>query len=53
MYPLISMMISYDSTRALTVTKKNDNESIIKMYSLVRDEDYRMCFEEHIGGSPE
>lgn len=53
MYPLISMLISYDSTRAVTVTKKSDSESIIKMYSLVRDEDYKMCFEEHVGGSPE
>ena len=47
------MIISYDSTRAITVTKKSESESIIKMYSLVRDEDYKICFEEHIGGNPE
>ena len=47
------MIISYDSTRAITVTKKSESESVIKMYSLVRDEDFKICFEEHIGGKPE
>ena len=33
-FPIITMMISYDSTRALTVTKAAENRSILKMYSL-------------------
>ena len=34
MYPIISMLITYDSTRALTVTKKDDRFYYIKMYDL-------------------
>ena len=41
------MMITYDSQRAITVTKKSDKEYIIKMYSL---SDYSITFEEHLGG---
>lgn len=33
-YPIVTMAISYDSTRAITVTKKDDKESYIKMYDL-------------------
>jgi hypothetical protein len=40
-------MISYDSTRAITVTKRNEKEYYIKMYDL---ETYEMTFEEKIGG---
>jgi len=34
MYPIVNVMISYDSTRAITVTKKDDHECWIKMYDL-------------------
>ena len=46
MYPIISMLITYDSTRALTVTKKDDRFYYIKMYDL---EQYDLTFEECIG----
>jgi hypothetical protein len=45
-YPLVSMMIAYDSTRALTVTKAADNRSILKQYSL---KDYSITFHEELG----
>lgn len=44
------MIITYDSTRAVTVTKKDDHTYYVKMYSL---EDYDLTFEEEIGGEPE
>jgi len=47
MYPIVSMIITYDSTRAVTVTKASDREYWVKMYSL---ETYELCFEEKIGG---
>lgn len=47
LYPIVSLMISYDSTRAIAVTKKDDRCSYINMYSL---ESYRLTFEEEIGG---
>lgn len=50
MYPINSVMISYDSTRAITVTKRNDREYYVKMYDL---ETYEMTFEEKIGGKPD
>ena len=50
MYPICSVMISYDSTRAITVTKRNEKEYYIKMYDL---ESYEMTFEEKIGGNPD
>ena len=40
-------MISYDSTRAITVTKKDDREFWVRMYSL---QNYEKTFEEQIGG---
>jgi hypothetical protein len=49
MYPIVSMLITYDSTRALTVTKKNEQFYYIKMYDL---EKYDLTFEECIGGTP-
>ena len=49
MYNIISMIINYDSTRAVTVTKKDDRTYYIKMYDL---ETYQMTFEEKIGGGP-
>jgi hypothetical protein len=34
MYPIVSMIITYDSTRAITVTKADDWTSYVKMYCL-------------------
>lgn len=48
MYAICSVIISYDSTRAITVTKRNEKEYYIKMYDL---ESYEMTFEEKIGGA--
>ena len=47
MYPLVTMCISYDSTRALTVTKKDDTEHWVKQYDLNTGD---LTFEEKIGG---
>jgi hypothetical protein len=47
MYPIVSMIITYDSSKAVTVTKKNDREYWVKQYDL---ETYDMTFEEMIGG---
>ena len=47
LYPIISMFITYDSTRALTVTQKDARECYIKMYDV---ESYALCFEERVGG---
>ena len=49
MYPICSVIITYDSSKAITVTKKNDREYYVKMYSL---ETYEMVFEEKVGGQP-
>ena len=50
MYPICSVIISYDSTRAITVTKANEREYYVKMYDL---ESYELTFEEKIGGRPD
>ena len=47
MYPIQTMAISQDSTRTLTVTKRDENESYVKMYSMQTQE---LTFEEKIGG---
>lgn len=44
------MIVTYDSTKALTVTKKNDCEYWVKQYDL---ETYELSFEEKIGGAPD
>jgi len=49
MYPICTMLITYDSTKAVTVTKKDDHEYYIKQYDL---ETYDMTFEEKVGGEP-
>ena len=49
MYPIVSMIITYDSSRAVTITRKDDRNYFIKMYGL---ETYEMTFEEKIGGGP-
>lgn len=48
MYPIVSVIISYDSTRAITVTKANEREYYVKMYDL---ETYELTFEECIKGT--
>jgi hypothetical protein len=48
MYPIVSMNIAYDSSRVTTITKANDSEYWIKMYSL---SDFTLTFEEKVGGS--
>ena len=50
MYPICTMIITYDSTKAITVTKKNDIEYYVKQYDL---ESYDLTFEEKIGGAPD
>jgi hypothetical protein len=47
LYPICSVAISYDSTRAITVTKRHEREYYVKMYDL---ESYELTFEEKIGG---
>jgi hypothetical protein len=42
------MIITYDSSRAITVTKKDDCTFFVKMYDL---NTYEMTFEEKIGGN--
>ena len=48
MYEVVSMIISYDSTRAITVTKKDWTTSYIKMYCLTN---YCLMFEEEFVGT--
>jgi len=48
MYPILTVIITYDSSKAVTVTKKNDREYFVKQYDL---ETYDMTFEEKIGGN--
>ena len=48
MFPIVTIMITYDSTRAITVTKKDEREYWVKMYDL---ESYEQTFEERISGS--
>ena len=42
-YDIITMMISYDSTKTIAVTKKDDTEYYIRMFDL---ETYKMTFSE-------
>jgi hypothetical protein len=42
------MIITNDSTKAITVTKRNNSEYYVKQYDL---ETYDMTFEEKIGGN--
>jgi hypothetical protein len=47
MYPIQSVIITYNSKYAVTVTKKDEKEYWVKMYSLST---YDLAFEEQIGG---
>lgn len=42
-------MISYDSTRAIIVSKKREREYYVTMFDL---ESYKMTFKERVGGGP-
>ena len=46
-YNLVSMIITYDSTKAITVTIKDITTYFVKMYDL---ETYKTTFEETISG---
>ena len=43
------MILTYDSTRTIAVTKKDDTEYYIRMFDL---ESYQMTFSELVGGNP-
>ena len=47
LYPIVSMIINYRSTRAITVSKKDDTESWVMMFDL---ETTRQTFMERYGG---
>ena len=47
--PVISANISYDSKAAIVITKKNEREYWVTMYSL---NNYEILFEEKVGGKP-
>lgn len=47
-YPICTVIITYDSQRAVTVTKKSEQEYYVHMYDL---ESYKQVFEEKIGGN--
>ena len=46
-FELVSMIITYDSTKAITVTKQNNTTYFVKQYDL---ETYALTFEETISG---
>ena len=48
-YPICSVILTYNSKHALTVTKKGEREYYVKTYSLDTNE---QVFEEKIGGGP-
>ena len=50
MYPIVSVILTYDSKRAITVTKKDDREFWIRQYDL---ETYEKTFDMQIGGNPD
>lgn len=50
LYPIVSCIITYDSTKTILVSKKDDTEFWVRMYDL---ESYDKTFEEMIGGRPE
>ena len=45
--PIVSVIITYDSSRAITITKTHNHKYNIKQYCL---ESYKMTFEEVVGG---
>ena len=49
-FAIMQVMISYDSSRALVITSKNDRIYYLMQFSL---KDYTRTFEEKIGGKEE
>lgn len=47
LYPIVSMIINYRSTRAITISKKDDTESWVMMFDLATT---RQTFMEKYGG---
>ena len=47
-FPICSVIISYDSTRAITVTKENDRSYFVRMFCL---ESTKETFTEQIQGN--
>ena len=47
LYPLVHIIITYNSKYAITVTKRDHMEYWVKMYHL---ETYKLAFKERIGG---
>lgn len=48
-YPIVHCIITFDSSKAITVTKRDEYEYYIRMYGLETNE---QVFEEKIGGNP-
>ena len=48
LWPIMSMIITYDSTKAITVTKEDDQICYVKQYDLLS---YKLTFEEKVEGS--
>lgn len=46
LYPIISLIITYDSKRIVTITKASDTAYFVKMYDL---KTFELTFEELIG----
>ena len=46
-YPIVSLMITHDSARVVTVTKKNERTFFVKTFSL---DTHEQIFEEMVGG---
>jgi hypothetical protein len=47
--PIVSAVITNDSSRVITVTKVNERESYVKMYDL-KNNDHKLVFQEKVGG---
>ena len=48
-HSILSIIISYNSKHAVAVTKKDESEYYIQMYSLMTN---ALVFEERVGGDP-
>ena len=46
-YPIVSMIITYDSKKVIAITKKDDAEQYVRQFDL---ESYDQTFTEMIGG---
>lgn len=49
-FDIVSMIITYDSSHTVAVTKKDDGEYYIRMFQL---ETYEQTFSEKVGGEPD